>query len=195
MKRNIGIFIFDGVEEMDLVGPYQVFSSASEVRNFEVFEVFTVAKTPKPVKAVNGLSVNPHYDFASCPKVDLLIVPGGSGTKIAMFDEEILNWVKDQHLRSELTISICSGSRILGALGLLKNAPYCTHHEVYEDMKKIVPNGQPCPNLRFVQYGKIYTSAGISAGIDLSFHIVEKLHGTELARATAEYMEYDIKIK
>ena len=111
-----------------------------------------------------------------------------------MVDEETLNWVKELHKTTLYTVSICSGARLLGVLGLLDNRHYCTHRGVYEHMKEIVPNGTPNPEKRFVQStDKIFTSGGISAGIDLSFHIVELLHGRTVTEETAYYMEYELK--
>ena len=92
-------------------------------------------------------------------------------------DEEVINWIAEQHKETEITMSICSGSRFLALIGALNNNPYCTHHQVYDDMKKLVPSGIPIKDKRFTQANeKTYTSGGISAGIDLSFHIIYKLH-------------------
>ncbi len=190
MKKNIAIFLFNDAEVLDFAGPFEVFSVTSELNNHELFNVFTVAKELKPIRAVNGLSVNPDADVATCPKVDILIIAGGSGTRAVMQDTEVLEWIKTTHATSEMTLSICSGARLLGALGLLDGKPYCTHHEVYPHLAEIAPLGIPQPEKRFVQAGNIFTSGGISAGIDLSFHIVEMLYGEDTARATAKYMEY-----
>lgn len=192
-KRNVGIFIFEDAEVLDFAGPFEVFSVTSELNNYEPFEVFTVAETLEPVSAVNGLSVNPKYDFKSCPPIDILILAGGTGTRKQMENTITLDWIKQIHPNSEYTLSICSGARLLGVLGLLDNKPYCTHHQVYPDLQEIVPTGNPQPNQRYVNAGKIYTSGGISAGIDLSFHVVEQLLGEQTARQTATYMEYDRK--
>ncbi|MEW7291925.1 DJ-1/PfpI family protein [Aquimarina sp. 2304DJ70-9] len=191
MKRNVGILIFDNAEVLDFAGPFEVFSVSSEIHNHELFNVFCVAKNLEPVSAVNGLSVNPQYSFENAPKIDILIIAGGEGTKKLIQDKDVLSWLKKTHKETELTLSICSGSRLLGVLGELDNKPYCTHHQVYENMKEIVPTGKPQESKRFVNAGKIYTSGGISAGIDLSFHIVNMLHGEKVADRTAEYMEYD----
>lgn len=190
MKKNIAIFIFDDAEVLDFAGPFEVFSVASELNNHSLFNVFTVAKEKKPVRAVNGLSVNPDADFETCPNVDVLIIAGGAGTRAVMRDAEVLQWIRKIHSHAELTLSICSGARLLGALDLLDNQPYCTHHEVYPHLAEIAPLGLPQPHKRFVRAGKIFTSGGISAGIDLSFHVVEMLCGADVARATAKYMEY-----
>ncbi|MEO1487447.1 MAG: DJ-1/PfpI family protein [Bacteroidota bacterium] len=192
-KRNVGILIFDGAEVLDFAGPFEVFAVTSEINDFGLFNVFTVSESLEPISAVNGLSVNPDYDFANCPELDIVIISGGSGTRELMNNQKMLDWIHKTYLKSELTLSICSGARLLGVLGLLHGRPYCTHHLVYDHMKEIVPTGIPQKDKRFVSTGKIYTSGGISAGIDLSFHIVETLHGIAIAEKTAAYMEYDRK--
>ncbi len=192
MKKNVAILIFDNAEVLDFAGPFEVFSVASELKNFELFNVFTVARDSTAISAVNGLSVNPKYNFQNCPPVDILIISGGVGSRTAMVDQETLTWVEQIHHNTLYTVSICSGSRILGALGLLDNKKYCTHQDVYEHMAEIVPSGLPQKEKRFVQEGKIFTSGGISAGIDLSFHIVTLLYGSNTAKETAAYMEYNL---
>ncbi|MEM1219168.1 MAG: DJ-1/PfpI family protein [Bacteroidota bacterium] len=194
-KRNVGILLFDEAEVLDFAGPFEVFSVTSELNNFEPFEVFTVSEHLAPISAVNGLSVNPKYDFESCPDLDILIIAGGNGTRKLAENQKVLDWIERVHQNTEFTLSICSGSRMLGKLGLLDGKPYCTHHQVYDHMQTIVPTGLPRPNLRFVNTGRIFTSGGISAGIDLSFHLVDMLLGTETAEQTATYMEYDWKPK
>lgn len=190
-KRRVGILIFDDAEVLDFAGPFEVFSVTSELNDFKPFEVFTVAETLEPVIAVNGLSVNPKYDFNNCPRIDILIIAGGNGTRALIKNQNILDWIQKVHQNTEFTLSICSGSRALAVLGLLDCQAYCTHHQVYEDMQKLVPSGKSQKKKRFVNTGKIYTSGGISAGIDLSFHMVEKLLGKSTADQTATYMEYN----
>ncbi|HAI74954.1 MAG TPA: AraC family transcriptional regulator [Microscillaceae bacterium] len=192
-KLNVGIFIFDNAEVLDFAGPFEVFSVCSELYNYELFDVFTVAKSLVPISAVNGLSVNPRHSFADAPPIDILIIAGGVGTRKQILEADTLHWIKEVHQSTLFTASICSGAMILGAVHLLDNHPYCTHKDVYEDMRLLVPTGLPAPEKRFVQTGKIFTSAGISAGIDLSFHILTLLHGQAIAQATAQYMEYDLK--
>lgn len=191
MKRSVGILIFEDAEVLDFAGPFEVFSVASQVHDYTLFDVFTIGKTKEPISAVNGLMVLPDYTFENCPKTDILIISGGQGTGPLVEDKETLEWVNKMHLTTEKTVSICSGSRILGTLGLLNGLDYCTHHLVYEDMEKMVPTGIPQKDKRYTNSGKIYTTGGISAGIDASFHIVEKIHGTKVAEATAKYMEYN----
>ena len=190
-KRNVGILIFDDAEVLDFAGPFEVFAVTSELNNDGLFNVFTVGETLASISAVNGLSVNPKYDFSSCPPIDILIISGGSGTRQQMKNTPTLNWINRVHQKTEYTLSICSGSRLLGVLGLLDHKPYCTHHEVYDHMNEIVPSGIPQKDKRYVNFEKTYTSGGISAGIDLSFHIIEILHGQRIAEKTATYMEYN----
>ncbi len=192
MKRNVAILIFKEAEVLDFAGPFEVFSVASEVHGFELFNVFTIAKSREPVIAVNGLSVNPDYDFSSAPDIDILIIAGGNGTRALQQDKTTLQWIKKTHESTAYTLSICSGSRLLAILGLLDNRPYCTHHQVYEHLQQLVPTGLPQRDKRYVNSGKIFTSGGISAGIDLSFHIVRLLHGDTVANSTAKYMEYNL---
>lgn len=190
-KLNVGILIFDKVEVLDFSGPYEVFSVCSELENHKLFDVFTVANKLSPINANNGLSINPSYSFGNTPNIDILIIPGGHGTRDQIADVETLNWIKSIHKSTTFTISICSGSILLGILRLLDEKPYCTHNEVYNFMKKIVANGKPNPKKRYVKSSeRIYTSAGISSGIDLSLHIIELLVNKRVAKNTADYMEY-----
>lgn len=190
MLRNVAILLFDQVEVLDFAGPFEVFSVTAELNAYDLCKVYTVGKTGEAITAVNGLSVNPTYSLDDAPAPAILVIPGGEGTKKLLADPDVLDWVRRMQAGAELTMSVCSGARLLGALGLLDGKPYCTHHEVFADMASIVPSGQPRPDQRFIGDGRVYTSGGISAGIDLSFHLVEKLYGPVIAAKTARYMEY-----
>lgn len=193
MKRNVGIVLFNGVEVLDFASPFEVFSVASELNNFEIFEVFTISENMTPIISVNGLSVNAKYTFSDCPKIDVLIIPGGSRTNQLLENQTFLDFIDERHKTSEITVSICSGARVLGKLGLLDGIQYATHHQVYDHLIEIAPNGIPMRDLRFVSDGKVYTSGEISAGIDLSFHVLSTLCGNDILKETAEYMEYELK--
>ena len=190
-KRNVAIFIFDEVEVLDFAGPFEVFSVTSELNNYEPFNVFTVAEKPGAITTVNGLSVNPQYSFADCPRPDILILPGGVGSRAAANNARVLEWVKASFQQAEMVFSVCSGARILAKSGLLDGLEATTHHEVIEELRGLAPTAVIQENARFIDNGRIMTSAGISAGIDLSLHVVSKLLGEALARKTAHYMEYD----
>lgn len=190
-KRTVGILIFDNAEVLDFAGPFEVFSVSSQIHNDEFFDVHMIAKTKEPISAVNGLSVNPDHSFEDAPELDILIISGGMGASLLLQDDETLKWVRKTIEKSELTMSVCTGASVLAKLGMLDNKPYCTHHTVYSFIEKMAPTAQPQKDKRFIQSSeKLFTSAGISAGIDLAFHIVEKLHGKEVAKNTATYMEY-----
>ncbi|WP_312421519.1 DJ-1/PfpI family protein [Anaerospora hongkongensis] len=187
---NIGIFLFNDVELLDFAGPYEVFSVATELQDNALFNVFTITEDGGGIRSVNGLKVMPDYDFKNHPQIDVLVVPGGNGTKIEMTKDTVLQWLKEQYTHSQITMSVCSGTRLLGKIGLLNNLKITTHHEVIADMKMIVPTAMIEENVKFVDNGKILTSAGISAGIELSLYVVAKLFGKEVANKAAVYMEY-----
>lgn len=187
---NIGIFLFNDIELLDFAGPYEVFSVATELQDNALFNVFTITEDGAGIRSVNGLRVMPDYDFKNHPQIDVLVVPGGNGTKIEMTKDTVLQWLKEQYTHSQITMSVCSGTRLLGKIGLLDNLKITTHHEVIADMRMIVPSAMIEENVKFVDNGKILTSAGISAGIELSLYVVAKLFGKEVANKAAAYMEY-----
>ncbi len=196
MKKNVAILIFNDAEVLDFAGPFEVFSVASQINDADLFKVFTVSKSKEAITAVNGLSVNPDYAITYHPPIDILVIAGGQGTRQLMEDEAVLTWIKAIYQKSELTLSICSAARFFAKLGLLTDKPFCTHHGVYNHILEMAPAAQPQFEKRFVQTtSRLYTSGGISAGIDLSFHIVEKLFGKEVAENTAHYMEYNLLVK
>jgi transcriptional regulator GlxA family with amidase domain len=189
--KTLGIFIFDEVEVLDFAGPFEVFSVANQLSAYKLIKVQTISAGKKSVLAKNGLQVRADFNLGEVEQLDYLVIPGGDGTKKIIKNDEILSGLSNFIEKSIWTMSVCSGSRILGKTGFLENRPYCTHHEVIEDMKEIVPSGIPNQELRFVQSDqKIWTSAGMSAGIDLALHLAEITFGKELAIKTANYMEY-----
>lgn len=190
MIYNVGIFLFDDVELLDFAGPYEVFSVTAELNEFRLFKVFTITKDGAGIKTVNGLRVVPDFGFADHPQVGILVVPGGFGTRAAMKDAMILDWVKKVSAGTKITMSVCSGARVLGALGLLDSLAAVTHHTVVEHLREIAPAAVIELGKRFTDNGKIMTSGGISAGIDLSLHVVRKLWGEATADKTVRYMEY-----
>ncbi len=189
--KQLGILIFDDVEVLDFAGPFEVFSVANQLSGYKLLEVYTFSQTTLPIRARNGLQVVPDHSINSLPPLDYLVLPGGDGTKKIVQNGSFIEEIKQQVLSSEWTMSVCSGSRILGKAGFLEHKPYCTHHEVYESIQEMVPSALPQPDLRFIQTNdRIWTAAGISAGIDLALHLTEVTFGKELALATAKYMEY-----
>ncbi len=188
--RNVGIWIFDNMELLDLAGPYEVFSIRIDEEEESLFNVFTISWNGEAINTVNGLKVFPDHSFRDHPHMDILILPGGRGTRKEVYNENVLNWVSACHKESEITLSVCTGSFILGRLGLLDGLECTTHHSVRELFREIAPKAEIVTGRRFVDNGKILTAAGVSAGIDLSLHVVARLHGQDEADSRAVYMEY-----
>lgn len=189
--RNVAILLFDEVEVLDFAGPFEVFSVAGRRNNLEPFAVYTVAEKDGPITARNQLSVNPRYTIATCPPPHILIVPGGFGTRREMHNEALLAWIRQTAERAELVLSVCTGALMLATAGLLDGLSATTHFNALELLAKTCPSARMMPGRRFVDNGKVIVSAGVSAGIDMSFHVVARLLGVELAIETARYMEYD----
>jgi transcriptional regulator GlxA family with amidase domain len=190
--KQLGILIFDDVEVLDFAGPFEVFSVANQLADYKILEVYTVALSKEVIRAKNGLQVLPDKSLDQLDRLDYLVLPGGDGSKKVIQNQPLMATLQSLVSQTKWTMSVCSGSRILGKSGFLDQKPYCTHHEVYESMASLVPSGTPKSNHRFIQSDtRIWTAAGISAGIDLALHLVELTFGKELALATATYMEYN----
>lgn len=198
MERwNVGILIFDDVEVLDFAGPFEVFSRTRlepgvESRRSDAsapFRVFTVAATSAPVTATGGLVVTPHYSFDNAPPIDLLVVPGGFGTRGLLGNTQTLDWIRSVSGQAELTTSVCTGALLLAKIGLLQGKNATTHWGAYDLLASIDSTIAVDRNARVVGSGPI-TSAGISAGIDMALSVVEKLHGKAVADETAHYMEF-----
>ncbi len=191
--RNVAILIFDDVEILDFCGPYEVFGVTGGRKDSQPFNVYTVAEQLRPIIARNQLSINPQYTIADCPPPDILLLPGGYGTRREMYNQVLIDWIAKYSLYSELLLSVCTGALLLAKAGLLENLAATTHHLAIDLLKEVAPNTEIRAGDRFVDNGKIILSAGISAGIDMSLYVVAKLLGKEEAIETAEYMEYDWK--
>jgi len=189
--RNLAILIFDDVEVLDFCGPFEVFSVTGRRSNLTPFNVFTVAQNAAPVTAVNGLSVNPAFTLAQCPRPDILLVPGGLGTRKEIYNAPLLDWISRCGKEVELLLSVCTGALLLGKAGLLDGLSATTHHNGIALLQEVAPKATVLQNTRIVDNGRVVLSAGISAGIDMSLHVVSRLLGPELAAETATYMEYD----
>jgi transcriptional regulator GlxA family with amidase domain len=190
-SRNVAILIFDEVEVLDFCGPFEVFSITGERENLNPFNVYTVAEKEKPILARNRLSVNPTYTIRDCPQPDILIVPGGLGTRKEMNNLLLIDWIRGCSQKAELVLSVCTGVLLLAKAGLLEGLGATTHHLAMDLLKKVAPNTSVQVDKRIVDNGRIVVSAGISAGIDMALHVVAKLLGKEQALDTAQYMEYD----
>jgi transcriptional regulator GlxA family with amidase domain len=196
-KQNVGIFIFDDVEVLDFAGPFEVFSRTRLVPGAESrrsddsapFEVFTVARSPGPIRAIGGLQVIPTFAWETAPPIDILVVPGGFGTRGLLRDAETLAWIRRAAASASLVTSVCTGALLLAQNGLLRGRRATTHWAAHDLLVSIDPTIQLQREVRVVA-DTIFTSAGVSAGLDMAFAVVEQLHGAEVARETARYIEY-----
>ena len=189
--RNVAILIFDDVEVLDFCGPFEVFAVTGRQEGEQPFNVYTVAEKPGPISARGGLSVNPRYTLVDCPPPDILVVPGGYGTRRVMNNQSLIDWIRQVDAHTELTLSVCTGSLLLGKAGLLDGLQATTHHQAMDLLRDAAPSTAVLDDQRIVDNGTVVTSAGISAGIDMALHIVARLLGDEVAAETARYMEYD----
>ena len=191
--KTIGILLFEDVELLDFAGPYEVFSVANELNDFRLFNVFTISEAGQAIRSIHGMRVLPDYSIYNCPAIDILLIPGGDGTQKVIDNSLLMEWILAAFKKSEITFSVCSGARVLAKLGLLDTSEFATHHLVIDDVLSLASGACINSEKRFVDNGRIMTSAGISAGIDLALHIVEKLCGRLVREKTVTYMEYDIK--
>ncbi len=187
---NVGILLFPGVELLDFAGPHEVFSATKDATGFDFFHVFTVAKDEGNIISRNGLEVVPDYTFLFHPPIQILIVPGGEGSKAIIGQDAYLTWLEKVHENTMLTTSVCSGARLLARAGLLHYLQATTHHSVAEDIRQLSPSTQLDLSQRFIEQGRIITAGGISAGIDMALHVVKKFFGGKIAHQIQIYMEY-----
>jgi transcriptional regulator GlxA family with amidase domain len=193
--RNVGILIFDDVEVLDFCGPFEVLSSAAApgeepAHNRRLFNVITIAEELATVRCRGGLLVQPHATINTHPTLDILLVPGGFGTRPLLDNRRVLDWIVRQSETVELTTSVCTGSLLLAAAGLLDGKRATTHWGAIDELVLANPNVIVVDDQRFVEEGNIVTSAGVSAGIDMALALVERLHGLAIAETTARDMEY-----
>lgn len=189
--RNVAILIFNDVEVLDFCGPFEVFSVAGGHGEDNTFRVFTVAEDRRPVWTRGGMSINPAFSLEECPTPHIMLVPGGRGTRREKDNPLLLKWIRQRSESAELILSVCTGSLILANAGLLEGLAATTHHSTLDLLRDLAPHSRIYADRRFVDNGRIITSAGISAGIDMSLHVVARLLGQAKAEETARDMEYE----
>jgi transcriptional regulator GlxA family with amidase domain len=188
MIRTVAVLLFEGVELMDFAGPAEVFIVADEGK---AFRVVTVANSTKPLKTMGGITVTPDYDFSTAPKAEVLVIPGGNMQAVNQAGRE---WIKSAAKDAEIVMSVCFGAMLLADSGLLDGVEATTHHWGIERLRKLAPKCKVVESKRYVDSGKVITTAGVTAGIDGALHIVERMLGKEAARWTAvEWMEHPVK--
>jgi transcriptional regulator GlxA family with amidase domain len=181
---RVAVVLFQGVEEIDYAGPMEVFGASGAT-------VYTVGQSKSTVESVWGLKVTPDYDFNDLPEVDVLVVPGG-GVQEAWKNPALLAWIKERSTKVKVVMSVCSGAFILGKAGMLDGIPSTTTSSMRGQLAKIFPATQ-VRDQRFVDAGKVVTTAGLTAGIDGALYVVERQVGRNRAESAAKYLEYDLK--
>jgi transcriptional regulator GlxA family with amidase domain len=191
MRKTVAILVFDEVEVLDFAGPFEVFSVTDELRDCSAFNVVTVAPRAGVVRARNGLNIVPHYELETCPPSNVLVVPGGLGTRALLGNPVVIEWIQQRARDAEATMSICTGAILLAKAELLEGLRVTTHHDLLDALRGLAPGAIVDPGSRYHDNGAILTSAGISAGIDCSLHLVGRLLGDAASSETAAYMEYE----
>ena len=194
-RKRVGILLFDDIEVLDFCGPFEVFSVTrlDEARRREEaspFELRLVAQFDRPVITTGGMRVLPDATFDHCPALDILVVPGGWGTRGEMKNETLLAFIRARAAQVDTLAAVCTGALILGSAGLLDGLRATTHWRSLQLMRDLFPKVQVDGESNVVEEGKVITSAGISAGIDLALRMVARYYGDPIARAAAQHMEY-----
>lgn len=191
MTRHIGILLFDDIEELDAVGPWEVLAHWTLTFPQDGYAVSMVSRDGKPVLASKGLTLGAHHSFEDAPEYAVFLHPGGNGTRTLMRDPQHLDWVRAQRVRTPLMTSVCSGALVYAAAGLLENRPATTYWEALGLLAELDPTITVREQDRYVDDGDMITSAGVSAGIDMALHLVARLAGLDRARAVRRGIQYD----
>lgn len=188
---TIAIFVFDGAEELDWVGPWEVLAAWRDGWPDDAVTVFSIAQHGGVVTAAKGLRSLPDYSWDDAPPFDVLVYPGGRGTRAQVTDDRILDWVRRIADGDTLMTSVCTGSLVFAAAGILDDGPATTHWGALDMLSDLGANIDVRPKDRFVDRGSVITAAGVSAGIDMALHLVARLHSPERARDVRRYIQYD----
>ena len=190
-QRQIGIVLFDGLEELDAIGPWEVLSYWTHKHPEDGWSVFTMSPTDGVVQCAKGLRVLADHTIADAPAVEVLLHPGGRGTRPLTGDAAHLDWVRHQRATAPLLTSVCTGSLVYAAAGLLAGRPATTHWSDLEELAELDPTIKLRPDDRFVDDGDVITSSGVSAGIDMALHLVARLAGVDRAKQIRRGIQYD----
>lgn len=193
--KTIGIFIFDDVEELDFVGPYEVFTMINEIAESQgqapFVDVMLISETGEDITGRKGMRVGAHRAMNDVSDLDLVLIPGGQGSREQIKNIQALNWIKDVAKTSEWVTSVCTGSFILAKVGLTKDRKMTTHWANFDEFKRLGLEGDLMAHMRYVRDGNIVTSAGVSAGIDMSLWLTGQMFTPKLARQVQRAMQYD----
>lgn len=188
MGMTFGLVMYEGAEELDFIGPWEVFTMGAQANGSD--RAVTIAQRAEPVRCYNGLRVVPDHTFADAPPLDVVLIPGGFGSRAEMENPVLLDWLRAVAPRCRWVTSVCSGALILHAAGLLAGKRATTHWSVIE-MLRDCGDVEVMERVRYVRDGNVVTSAGVSAGIDMALWLVGQIHGPAFARGVQRFMEYD----
>jgi len=191
VATTIGVALFDGAEELDWAGPWEVLAAWAEQWPDDGVRVFTLARSDGVVRCAKGLRVLPDETWETAPPLDVLVYPGGRGTRTELKDDAVLDWVRGLAGGGTVVASVCTGSLVLAAAGLLDGKPATTHWQSLELLPALGSEIEVRPHDRFVDTGAVITAAGVSAGIDMALHLVARLDSPERAREVRRYIQYD----
>ena len=186
---TIGIVLFPDAEELDWAGPYEVFGMAT--KTVDNARVVTIAESQGAVTGFNGLRVLPDYDFQDTPELDVVLVPGGQGTRVEVDNPVMTEWLAKIAPRCQWVTSVCTGALLLHGAGLTDAKRVTTHWAFIAQLRERAPKATVLEGVRYVRDGNLVTAAGVSAGIDMSLWLVGQIWGVDRARDTQRFMEYD----
>jgi len=189
--KHIGIVLFADFEELDALGPWEVLAHWTQTYPADGWAVSTLSRDGLAVRAAKGLVVTPQHTYADAPPYDVLLYPGGSGTRRMLADADELDWVREQRTQVALMTSVCTGSLVYAAAGLLRGRPATTYWASLGELASLDGTIEIRDADRFVDDGDVVTSAGVSAGIDMALHLVSRLAGVERARQVRRGIQYD----
>ena len=189
MVKTIGILLFDDVEELDFVGPWEVFSATTQ-HLFPDDQVVTIAQQSRPIRCAKGLRVLPDFDFGTAPPLDVVLVPGGQGTRREVSNQTLIGWLREAGQNCQWVTSVCTGALLLHEAGFAKGRRVTTHWAFIETLRQR-GDVTVLENRRYVRDGNVVTAAGVSAGIDMALWLVGQIYGVDVARKVQRGIEYD----
>lgn len=189
--RTIGIFLFAGVEELDAVGPWEVLTTWSKTWPEDGWEVVTLARADVDIICAKGLSIEAGYNWASAPPLDMVVFPGGPGVRPLLDDPAVLEWVGRRREDGAVMTSVCTGSLVFAAAGILSGRPATTYWSELGRLKELDSTIEVRPDDRWVDSGEVVTASGVSAGIDMALHLVRRFAGEERAQQVRRSIQYD----
>jgi transcriptional regulator GlxA family with amidase domain len=189
--KHIGILLFPEVEELDAVGPWEVLGFWTRYFPDDGYEITTLSKSGGSVRCAKGMDISAAHSYADAPPLEVLIYPGGMGTRPHLNDERQLEWVQKQRASTPLMTSVCTGSLVYAAAGLLSDRPATTHWASLDKLSELDPTIEVRPLDRFVDDGDVITASGVSAGIDMALHMVARLAGVDRAKEIRRGIQYD----